>query len=291
MDSAVTWSNWEARLDLQFARRQIDASDSNSVRTALTRRKHYGPLVVQRPFYPEQDTCHIYLLHPPGGIAGGDQLSINIDVEEHAHSLITTPAANKFYRSIDPLASQTHELRINDHGILEWLPQETILFSGSKVHSSTRIELGQSAIFIGWEILCLGRPASAENYSEGICRQRIELWRDATPLYIERAHYKGINEPTYDDMLTAAWGLANKTVTGTMLATPASTKDLALVRETVNTNNSSALFSTSLINNVLVMRYLGDHGEHARQLFTQAWQAIRPSLINKPACVPRIWNT
>lgn len=289
MDSVVTISNWEARLELQFALKQLDNADTGSKRTVLTRRKHYGPLVVQRPFYPEQDTSHVYILHPPGGIAGGDQLSIHIEVGEHAHSLITTPAANKFYRSLGPLATQHQQLCIAKHGILEWLPQETIFFSGSRVHSNTRVELENDAKFIGWEILCLGRPASDESYHDGFCRQRIELWRNSQPIYIERALFAGENNAS-DNMLSAAWGLGGKTVTGTMLITPASTTELTSVRETVQANETE-LFSASLINDVLVLRYLGDHGEQARKVFTQAWQAIRQAFINKPACIPRIWNT
>jgi len=50
---------WEARIELGFERRH---------RRTVMARRHYGPLAVQKPFYPEGEICHTYLIHPPGGI-------------------------------------------------------------------------------------------------------------------------------------------------------------------------------------------------------------------------------
>lgn len=282
MDQVVASSPWRAELSLGFATR---STGQNQARTVLSHRQHYGPLVVQRPFYPEKDTCHIYLLHPPGGIAGGDQLSLDVQVQDHAHSLITTPAANKFYRSDGPLAVQQQNITLSGQGRFEWLPQETILFNGCKVRTGTTVRLKSGARFIGWEILCLGRPAGNELFSEGFCRQHLELWRDEQPLFIERALFDGGS-----NALQAPWGLAGMPVTGTMLITPATTIELDMVRSNVQ-SRSSELFSATLINDVLVLRYLGMQGEHARHCFTRAWDCVRPSIMGKSACIPRIWNT
>lgn len=97
-------------------------------KTCLTEKRHLGPLMVQRPFYPEQGVAHTYLLHPPGGVVGGDTLSININVQPYAHALLTTPGATKFYRSAGGTASQTQTLTVAQEGFLEWLPQENIFF-------------------------------------------------------------------------------------------------------------------------------------------------------------------
>jgi urease accessory protein len=282
MEPAGEGKPWRAELSLGFA---SHTSPTHSTRTVLAHRQHHGPLVVQRPFYPEQDTCHVYLLHPPGGIAGGDQLMVNINVQAHAHSLVTTPAANKFYRSDGPLASQQQSISLDRNSRFEWLPQETIYFNGCKVHTGTKVQLNSGARFIGWEILCLGRPASNELFNEGFCRQHFELWQDEQPLFIERALLEGMSE-----VLRAPWGLAGMPVTGTMLITPATPTELELVRKNVQAKGTE-WFSATLINNVLVLRYLGQQGEHARQRFTQAWQCVRPAVMDKPACIPRIWNT
>lgn len=96
--------------------------------TRLTEKRHIGPLMVQRPFYPEQGIAHTYLLHPPGGVVGGDNLLINIDVQSQAHALLTTPGATKFYRSAGGVAHQIQTLKVAPNGFLEWLPQENIFF-------------------------------------------------------------------------------------------------------------------------------------------------------------------
>ena len=84
--------SWQARLELSF---QLSGG-----RTILARRQHVGPLIVQRPFYPEgPEVCHTYLLHPPAGIAAGDRIEAAVSVEEGAHVLLTTPGAAKWYRS------------------------------------------------------------------------------------------------------------------------------------------------------------------------------------------------
>lgn len=58
---------WKAQLELEFAKQ--------GEKTLLVKRRQFGPLTVQRPFYPEGDVCHVYLLYPPGGIVGGGSLT------------------------------------------------------------------------------------------------------------------------------------------------------------------------------------------------------------------------
>ena len=112
---------WPAELHLGFAR--------DAARTALVERRHLGPLRVQRPFYPEgEGVCHVYLLHPPGGLVAGDDLQVSARVEPGAHALLTTPAAAKLYRSraASGPARQVQRFEVQGDGILEWLPQESI---------------------------------------------------------------------------------------------------------------------------------------------------------------------
>ena len=121
--AAAAREGWQASLRLGFAPR--------AARTALVHREQRGPLAVQRPFYPEGDTCHLYLLHPPGGVVGGDRLDIEARTTGEAHALVTTPGATKFYLSAGHTAHQTQRLRVGAGGALEWLPQENIFFPGA----------------------------------------------------------------------------------------------------------------------------------------------------------------
>src|SRR5438094_9519722 len=110
-------ASWKARLSLSFAR------DGN--RSVLAGRSHEGPLVVQKPLYPEGGAiCHAIVVHPPGGIAGGDELALSATVGDGAAALLTTPGAAKWYRSAGPWAKQS--VAFDVEGTLEWLPQETI---------------------------------------------------------------------------------------------------------------------------------------------------------------------
>jgi len=135
------------------------------------------------------------------------------------------------------------------------------------------------------EISCLGRPASGEAFDYGRVRQRFELYKHEKPLFIERALLEG-GQPT----LAAHWGLQSFTVTATMIAYPADKAVLELARKSTAAH-TTALCSATLVDEVLVCRYLGHHGEQAKKVFTSVWSAIRPACVNRKACIPRIWNT
>lgn len=294
---------WQAQLDLTL-QRQHDA-------TRLTRRRHHGPLLVQRPFYPEGPKCsHIYLLHPPGGLVGGDRLVCNIDLREGAHGLVTTPAAGKVYRVADHTSAarkwqgQHSFLQLAPGATLEWFPQETIVFDGAQGHIHTRIDFAADATVIGWDMLCLGRPQAGEQFNKGEIRQNLELHRDNQPLVIERALFEG-----GDPILTAPWGLQGQPVVGTLYAYhPELTRSgaeqaatlLGRVRDTLTTQsgtelpNSPApapLLAATLVNDVLIVRYLGASTEQCRSVFVNIWQQLRPELAGCEAHLPRIWNT
>lgn len=268
---------WLANLSLRFSGRED--------KTIISHRKHVGPLVIQKPFYPEGEVCHVYLLHPPGGVVGGDQLALDVEVNNSGYALVTTPAAGKFYRSDGSVAQLKQTLRVETGSTLEWLPQETILFSGCEVNMQTIVQLEDNAAFIGWEILCLGRPASGELFDKGCARQHFEIWRDNKPLMLDRSQLAG-----GDDVLSAKWGMQNYTVTGTMMIVNANKEMLNHLREQ-SPEIKDGLFSVTLINDVLVCRGLAHQAEYIRFAFIHAWRELRLDVLGRKACEPRIWST
>lgn len=275
----ATQPGWQASLQLEFA--------SQGTRSVLTRRQHSGPLQVQRPFYPEgAAVCHVYVLHPPGGVVGGDHLQIDVAVASGAHALITTPAANKLYRSAGAEAHVQQRLTVAAGATLEWLPQETIAFNAARARLTTRVELTGDGGFIGWELLCLGRPAAGERYTQGSLRSAFEIHRAGTPVWIERARYSGD-----DAALASSWGLRGHVVTGTLVCITAAPPDLPTVRAALTAQVGDALASATQLDNALVCRYLGNDIEAARRGFVAVWQTLRPSLLGRQACLPRIWAT
>ncbi|MDZ7811306.1 MAG: urease accessory protein UreD [Arhodomonas sp.] len=182
MSAAVAESpGWRASLELGFG--------PLGGRTVPTHRRHSGPLRVQKAFHPEPGVCHSYILHPPGGVVGGDRLNTTVDVKPGAHALITTPGAAKFYRSAGPVACQRQSLRVAAGATLEWLPLEQIVFDGAQVEANLLVELEAGARFIGWELTCLGRPAAAAPFRSGRFDAWMQLHRDEVPLLHERSDY------------------------------------------------------------------------------------------------------
>lgn len=282
-DTGVLAKNWVAKLDLELA--------NNGHKTVLKHRKHQGPLMVQKPFYPEGGLCHLYVLHPPGGIVGGDQLEINVALHERACGLITTPGANKFYRSSGDFAYLNQFINLSGQSSLEWMPQETIYFSGCKVQAKTLVNLNEGAHFSGWEISCFGQPASDVAFTKGICHQHFEIWQNGAPLVMERNKIGG-----GQDILTAKWGLQGYTTMGTFIVTPASQTMLEMVQELILKNNNEDAFedgivTVTLLDNILVCRALAYEAQWVKHQFSEIWKVLRPRTINKEAILPRIWST
>lgn len=273
---SVANSGWKAELKLRFSQRPN--------KTVLAKRKQRGPLAIQRPFYPEGEVCHAYVLHPPGGVVGGDQLDINIQVENQATSLLTTPGATKFYRSDICLATQHQHFTVGD-GSLEWLPQENIFFRGACSELTTHIELSSDARFIGWEVNCLGRPSIHETFDSGSVNFKTQLFRNHKPIYIDQLAIQS------SDDLQGAAGLRGKPIIATLLATPANREVLQLAREICEPSLKHGTAGVTLFNEVLVLRYLGASSAEAHHLFRQAWIAIRPQINGHQATAPRIWAT
>jgi len=269
---------WQARLELGFVKRHQ--------RTVLGHRRHIGPLVVQRPFYPEGPVCHVYLLHPPGGVVGGDRLTLQATAGPGAHALLTSPAATKFYRSASRTAELDQTLTLEPGAVLEWLPQETLVFNAADVRTRTRVQMAADAAFIGWESVALGRPASHEAFDAGIFRQHFELWCDGQPSWIDRIQLDGGG-----DILQADWGLGGFTVSGTLLARPAGPELLPVVRDILQSLDIPGRFAATRVDDSLVCRGLARQALALRDVFEQVWCAIRQPVTGRPACAPRIWRT
>jgi urease accessory protein len=271
--SDITAEGWNAELELRFAPGQG--------RTIIAQRRHVGPLVVQRPFYPEGPVCHVYLLHPPGGVVAGDTLGIDIDVASGSAALVTTPAAGKFYRSAGGLARQTVSLRVASGASLEWLPQETIFYQGARVRSRVAIELEAGARFVGWDVAALGRPASGEGFASGEIELNFQILRGLQPCYLERSLF----DPK---AFAAPWGLNGHPAFGTLFATPSTAAHLEAVRELIGDQPERGV---TRIGDLLICRGRDMRADRLRSFFQQVWVRVRDDVIGHGACAPRIWAT
>lgn len=273
---------WHASLSLSFADRR------NATR--LIRNEHIGPLRVLKPFYPEGEVCHTYLIHPPGGLVLGDELSINIECQQTSHALITTPSAGKVYDTDNAVEQQKQHvhLTVDNGSILEWLPQETLIFNGANTVLQTDVHLDGDAKLAFWDIVCLGRPANQLPFESGQCLQAISISRNRKPLLIERNLIQGGSA-----LQTQRWGLNHKNSFGTCLFTVRSKRE---ERETWQQQlndqfGSEHEWGITQKEELLMIRYIGNSASICRQGFQQLWESIRPALCQKTAVAPRIWAT
>ncbi len=273
---------WAASLRLRFA--QDESKD-----TILAERQHRGPLVVQKPLYPEgRAVCHVILLHPPGGVAGGDSLSVEVNTGAASHALLTTPGAGKWYKGGGRSASQTLNFQVEANAVLEWLPQESILFDAADVHWQTHVELEAGACYMGWEIVCFGRTASGEKFSQGGLRQTTEVFSQGKRIWGEYAVIEG-----GDVFLSSQSGLANRTVSGTFLLAGYVLSDALLgeLRAIAPAADPEGIAGITRVGSMVAIRYLGNSSEMAKKYFVALWSVLRPAVTGRNASAPRIWNT
>lgn len=272
--------HWSARLALRFA------EQDNKVR--LIDSLHEGPLRVQRLFYPDATPkAHCYLLHPPGGVATGDELHIRVTLD-CGEVLLTTPSAGRFYTvgSYCEVQSQHVTLQVRT-GLLEWLPQETLLFNGVNAELDTQIELAAEADLAYWDVLVLGRPASGERFTAGRVSQTLSIHREGSLLLREN-----LTLSAGDRVQMSKIGLNAASTVGIFVLTtqlPRSEMDAWLA--SVNTQNQGPQFSITQRADLLVARYLGEDALLCRTGFSALWQSAAAHGERPTPAVPRIWHT
>lgn len=275
--------SWHARLHLSY--------QHESERT-VARFRHDGPLRILQSLYPEGDAvCHNVLVHPPGGLVGGDTLDIEIEGADGSHGLITTPGASRFYRSEGDLALQRTRIRLAAGARLEWLPLEAICYSGCRAENQLSIEVEPGAELIGWDVTALGLPNAGQPFERGTYLQHIEV----PGVWLERGRIDAADHR----LLQSPIGLGGHRcmaslffVAGSPVARARRDALLAHARSLLEASPlAESAGATSPHAEVVVLRVLAPVVEPAMQLLRQVWQAWRAELWRLPAATPRIWST
>lgn len=278
---------WYASLQLGFRYQAVEH------RTTLVHRKHDGPVRVQKMLWPEKSgVCHAIIVHPPAGIAGGDHLTFDMQVDADAHALVTTPGAGKWYKTNGKQAYQHINIRLNGNAIFEWLPQETMLFNGANAYSETIIHLEQATSFIGWDMLVIGRQACSEQFSEGQYRNHFKLFRENQLLVADCLNFSG-----NDRWLSSCLGMNGHAVMGSFWAVAPEKyrarlyldEYIAVIRELITRMKINV--TLTVLGDVICARFLGDDVRQCHDAFAAIRARLRRYWFDLDEEFPRIWRT
>ena len=279
--------SWRGSLSLDYRR-----DPHSSVPRTVVHDRHDGPLRVLASLYPEAPAvCHNVLVHPPGGIVGGDELAVDVTLAEGAHALVTTAGATRFYRSTGAPAVQTLQATLAADTRLEWLPLETIAYSGCIAENRLRFALAPGAELIGWDVLALGLPASGQPFERGSFTQSIEV----PGRWLER----GVLAASDTRLLESALGWAGHRVMGTLWFAAGSTVSdqrrdtlLELARGLADSHPlRSSAGASSPQDGLILLRVLAPRVEPVMNLLDSVWLAWRHAAWQLAGCTPRVWRT
>lgn len=275
--------SWHAQLQLDY---RLEAART------VARHSHSGPLRILQSLYPEGDAvCHNVLVHPPGGLVGGDTLDLAITAGGASHGLITTPGATRFYRSSGEPAVQRTHITLADQARLEWLPLEAICYDQCLAENHLTLALSPEAEFIGWDVTALGLPHASQLFQQGSFLQHIEV----PGVWLERGRIAAEDQR----LMNSPLGLAGQRclasiffVAGSGLARDRRQGSLDVARAVIAAHPLREWAgATSPDAQVVVVRLLAPVVEPAMDLLRRLWAAWRQHFWGQSAPSPRIWST
>ena len=164
---------------------------------------------------------------------------------------------------------------------------ETILFDGARAQWECDIQLDASASLIAFELTCLGRPASQNWFNSGELRSRTKIYRADRLVFSERTVLEGVAAGSCAQNARA--GLAGQPMFGTFFAVSCAINDeLVRAARDLPVQGDWAL---TRIGDLLIARWRGAHSDQGLRAFRGLWALLRPALLARPPCWPRIWST
>ncbi|OAN67331.1 hypothetical protein A8B83_03515 [Rhodobacteraceae bacterium EhC02] len=153
--------------------------------------RHSGCLKALFPRGPA-DRLSAVLVNTSGGITGGDDLRVEARIGAGSRLSLTTQAAERIYRASGTAPGRVStRVTVEAGGRLDWLPQETILFDDARLDRRLRVDLADDAQCLLVETLVFGRTAMGEHVGKLDLSDRISVWRDGQPLFIDRTRLGG----------------------------------------------------------------------------------------------------
>ncbi|MDD3446281.1 MAG: urease accessory protein UreD [Zavarzinia sp.] len=219
-------------------------------------------------------------LNTSGGLTDGDRLSTHVRWGEGTAATVASQAAERAYRAMGdvPARLDTH-LAVAAGASAEWLPQETILFDGARLHRDLRIDVAGDASFLGLEQVIFGRTARGEVVRDGAFRDAWRVWRDGRLIYADVFALKGDMQARLDGKAVAQGAIAAASI---IHVAPDAAERLAEVR---NSLGHFTLWGASADDGMLMIRLLGETGAALRRMVLAALAPLRGG---RP--VPKVWQ-
>ncbi|WP_291011140.1 urease accessory protein UreD [Hydrogenophaga sp.] len=273
---------WQAHLELHH-QRQGDRT--------VVRHLHNGPLRILKSLYPEGEAiCHNVIVHPPGGLVGGDELDIRVRVDEGAHALVSTPGATRFYASDELQASQRVSIDLAAGARLEWLPLETLAYPGCQALNQLRFTLAPSAEMMAWDVTALGLPSADQAFTHGRFQQHLEM----PGLWLEQAHLDGSDQR----LMNSPLGLGGQRCLGSLLLVTGYAMGrerreglLEAARLALQSAPAGVRWGVTYPQpQLLVVRAVAPLVEPLMASLQSAWAALRHAAWGLVPTAPRIWR-
>jgi urease accessory protein len=249
----------------------------------------HDPLRVLFPEPPRGEPPCAILVTTSGGLVGGDRLDISITAGPGTAVLAMAQAAEKVYRSAGPDSQIDVRLSVGRDAWLEWLPQETILFDGARLRRRTAIELAAGAKILAGEILVFGRIASGERLSHGLVREEWNVRRDGRFVWADALHLEGDMEDIFADPVCFS-GATTQATAIYADDNPVEYLDLARSLLAKADGDGDLRAAATVVNGVLVARWLGRDPARLRRAFGEFWAGFRHGCAGLPATLPRLWT-
>lgn len=294
----MSFDIWQASIKLEF-RKDKD-------KTLMVRNLHYGPLVVQKPFYPEI-ACHVYLLHPPGGVASCDHLSVEAKAHEHSQVLITTPGATKFYKGENNYSLFEQNFYVENGASLEYLPAQNIFYKGTHTKVKTTFYLKDNSRFAFRDVSKCGMKDELSPFENSSLFNTVTIIENGKEKLIETSFIDGQED------LEALSGNNGCVYTGTFITNKVCDDTLSKIRALLDTyfcnektqspltddstaseasyNNPQFYAAAGVVDNFTVVRFLSSKNEAIEKAIVEIWKLTRLETIGLEPCSPRIWST
>ena len=286
----MSFDTWQASIKLEFRK--------DKVKTLMVRNLHYGPLVVQKPFYPEI-ACHVYLLHPPGGVASCDHLSVEAKANEHSQVLITTPGATKFYKGENSYSLFEQNFYVEKDASLEYLPAQNIFYKGTHTKVKTTFYLKDNSRFAFRDVSKCGMKDEVRPFENSSLFNTVIVVENGKEKLIETSFIDG------QDDLEALSGNYGCVYTGTYITNKVCEETLDKIRAILDSYKENRAFEYSqrdapifrffaaagVVDNYTVVRFLSSQNEAIEKAIVDIWKLTRLETLGLKPCLPRIWST